>query len=93
MTIPAILGHGAFLMALTFAAFARPARRRHPRLGRGFFARHLAKSESHPRVPLDRLPDSSSLAGVPLRVLLSDRSGPGALLRDTLLTRPYKRQL
>jgi hypothetical protein len=32
-----------------------------------------------------------SLAGVPLRILLSDRSGPGALLRDTLMIRPSTR--
>jgi hypothetical protein len=43
------------------------------------------------RIPLDRLPDSTSLAGVPLRILLSDRSGPGALLRDTLMIRPSTR--
>ncbi len=43
------------------------------------------------RVPLDRLPDSASLAGVPLRILLSDRSGPGSLLKDTLTTRPSTR--
>jgi len=43
------------------------------------------------RIPLERLPDSASLAGVPLRILLSDRSGPGALLRDTLMIRPSTR--
>jgi hypothetical protein len=31
------------------------------------------------------LPDNISRAGVPLRILLSDRSGPGALLRDSLI--------
>jgi hypothetical protein len=53
----------------------------------------LAPEEPAPgaRVPLERLPDSASLAGVPLRILLSDRSGPGGLLKDTLLTRPTKR--
>lgn len=39
-------------------------------------------------IPLDRLPDSCTLSGVPLRILLSDRSGPGPLLRDMLHVRP-----
>jgi len=30
----------------------------------------------------------ATLAGVPLRILMSERSGPGLLLRDTLLVRP-----
>ena len=43
-----------------------------------------------PTVPQD-LPENSTLAGVPLRILLSDRSGPGALMRDTLTCRPSTR--
>ena len=35
--------------------------------------------------------EKSTLAGVPLRILLSERSAPGELLRDTLLTRPSPR--
>jgi hypothetical protein len=38
-----------------------------------------------------RHPGSHSLAGVPLRILLSDRSGPGAVLRYTLIVRPSTR--
>lgn len=38
-----------------------------------------------------RLPDRDTLAGVPRRILMSERSDPGALLRDTLMTRPSER--
>jgi len=79
MTIPAILGHGVFLLASLLAGFARPG------------SRHRSETRRHGRanaVEPERLPDSASLAGVPLRILLSDRSGPGGLLKDTLMTRP-----
>jgi hypothetical protein len=77
MQIPAILGHGVLLIASILAAIARPASRE--------------RAESRKRIPLDRLPDSASLAGVPIRLLLSERSGPGAMLRDTLMIRPPTR--
>jgi hypothetical protein len=38
----------------------------------------------------DQQPDSGSLAGVPRHILHSDRSGPGTVLRDTLMTRPSR---
>ena len=47
--------------------------------------------EPREQIPHDRLPDSHALSGVPMRILLSDRSGPGGLLRDTLLIRPSSR--
>jgi hypothetical protein len=75
MHIPTILGQGVFLIGFLLVAFARPG-------SPGLSRRKLA------REPLDRLPDSSSLAGVPLRILHSERSGPGALLRDTLMIFP-----
>lgn len=48
-------------------------------------------SETGEQIRSDRLPDSSTLAGIPLRILLSDRSGPGGLLKETLMTRPSTR--
>jgi hypothetical protein len=41
--------------------------------------------------PIDRLPKNSTLAGVPLRILLSERSSPGAFLRESLRIRPSQR--
>ncbi|MEP6673222.1 MAG: hypothetical protein ABJF10_28995 [Chthoniobacter sp.] len=77
MSISSILGYGALLFGLLLAAFARPGARR--------------RAAARERLRLERLPDSTTLAGVPLRILLSDRSGPGGLLRDTLMTRPSTR--
>ena len=76
MSIPLSTGLGVFLIGLLLAACIRWRRRRH-------------RSTSHRRrIPLDRLPDSQSLAGIPLRILLSERSGPGAMLRDMLHVHP-----
>jgi hypothetical protein len=77
MSIPSILGHGVLLFGLLLAVFAR-------------WGAH-SRSAARTRMRLARLPDSTTLAGVPLRILLSDRSGPGGLLRDTLMTRPSTR--
>lgn len=77
MSIPSILGRGVLLLGLLLAAFVRPGAR--------------SRSAARTRMRLARLPDSTTLAGVPLRILLSDRSGPGGLLRDTLMTRPSTR--
>jgi hypothetical protein len=93
MTIPSILGHGVLVFGLLLAAFMRPGVRRHSAARQQASARRPDALESFQRIPLDRLPDSCSLAGMPLRILLSDRSGPGALLRDTLMTRPSTRDL
>jgi hypothetical protein len=41
--------------------------------------------------PIDRLPKNAMLGGVPLRILLSERAGPGALLRESLRIRPSQR--
>ncbi|HEY5893528.1 MAG TPA: hypothetical protein VIT91_09885 [Chthoniobacterales bacterium] len=89
MPIPTILGQGVFLIGFLLVAFAR--------LGKRSAIEHRCSEpdavapEPRAKIPLDRLPDSTSLAGVPLRILLSDRSGPGALLRDTLMIRPTTR--
>ncbi len=40
------------------------------------------------RPPAKPLPDSAKLAGVPLRRLLDDPCGPGAVLRDVLTHHP-----
>jgi hypothetical protein len=40
------------------------------------------------RPPAKSLPESSTLAGVPLRRLLDDPCGPGAVLRDRLTHHP-----
>ena len=88
MPIPTILGQGVFLIGLLLLAFARLGSHRRLAIQRRSSERDAVVSEPRAAVPLERLPDSASLAGVPLRILLSDRSGPGALLRDTLLIRP-----
>ena len=88
MPIPTILGQGVLLIALLLFGFARLGSRRRFAIQRRSSERDAVVPERRAKVPLDQLPDSASLAGVPLRILLSDRSGPGALLRDTLLIRP-----
>ena len=84
MTYPFILGHGVFLLGVFLVAFVRLGARR-------CSERDTVAVETRERIPLERLPDSSSLAGVPLRILLSERSDPGAALRDTLMIRPSTR--
>lgn len=71
-----ILEHGVFLLSLLMLAFVRLRFRTH-----GYHRRRH-------RIAPDHMSDCHSLAGVPLRILLSDRSGPGAVLRDTLRIRP-----
>ena len=88
MPIPTILGQGVFLIGLLLLPFARPGSQRRLAIQRRSSEHDAVVPEPPAKLPLDRLPDSASLAGVPLRILLSDRSGPGALLRDTLLIRP-----
>jgi hypothetical protein len=82
MPDPTILGYGVFLIGLLQVAFARS--RFQNRSANG----NTVATEARARISSDRFPDSTSLAGVPLRILLSDRSGPGALLRDTLMICP-----
>ena len=84
MTYPFILGHGVFFFGFFLIAWVRTGARRRS-------ARDTVARETGERIPLERLPDSSSLAGAPLRILLSERSDPGALLRDTLMSRPSTR--
>src|SRR5688500_17482921 len=91
MPIPTILGQGVFLMGTLLVAFARLGSQRRSAIQAKSPVRDAVAPEPRGKVPLKRLPDSSSLAGVPLRVLLTDRSGPGALLRDTLMIRPSTR--
>ena len=91
MTIPTILGQGVLLLGLILAAIARLGARRHPAIPRPHPKRDSTAPDSRIRIHPDRWPGTHSLAGVPLRILLSDRSGPGALLRDTLLIRPSTR--
>ena len=85
MTIPFILGHGVLLLGLFLAATIRPGARRYSAIQRRRY-----DSDFTPTIDLTRLPDSSALAGIPLRDLLNDRSGPGAVLRDTLVIHPPK---
>jgi len=91
MTIPTILGQGVLLLGLILAAFARLGARRLPAIPRPHPKRDSAPPDSRVRIHPDRWPDTHSLAGVPLRILQSDPSGPGTLLRDTLLIRPSTR--
>jgi hypothetical protein len=76
MTITSIFGTGALILGLLFAAFPR-VRRPRP-----------TSPESPEESPTPSIPDSATVAGVPLRHLLSDHSGPGAVLRDRLSTGP-----
>ena len=75
MPDPTILGQGVFLIGVLLVAFLRPESQKR-------------SARAPVRVPLDRLPDSVSLAGIPLRILHSEQSDPGALLRATLMIRP-----
>lgn len=50
-----------------------------------------AREDRHETTPSPVLSEKSTLAGVPLWILKSERSSPGELLRDTLLTRPSRR--
>ena len=70
---------GVFLTAGLVIAFVRWRRRR-----------RVTRRDGR-RPPENNLPESASLAGVPLHILWSDRSGPGGLLRDTLITGPSSR--
>ena len=91
MPIPALLGQGVFVSAVLLVALARLGARRRSAMHRRYSESDVVVLGSRERIVLDRLPDSQSLAGVPLRILLSDRSSPGSLLRDTLLIRPSER--
>jgi hypothetical protein len=91
MPIPTILGQGVFLIGFLLVAFARPGSQRRSAIQHRCSERDAVAPDPRVGIPLDRLPDSTSLAGVPLRILLSDRSGPGTLLRDTLMIRPSTR--
>jgi hypothetical protein len=83
-----IMDQGVFLIGFFLVAIARLGTRSLTRIQLEASERDLVVPETREENPLDRLPDSASLAGVPLRILLSDRSGPGAVLRDTLMIRP-----
>jgi hypothetical protein len=90
MTEPIILSLGAVLAGVLLAVVARWRIFRraviwHPRTKGRPVASGLPGAQS------DSLPYKGSLAGVPLRILLSDRSGPGGVLRDTLMTLPSTR--
>lgn len=50
---------------------------------------HRPETIAPDTVPLERLPDSATLAGVPIRHLLDDASGPGAVLRDRFTIHPF----
>ena len=80
MSILSFVEHGVSLLLLLEVIRLRRQRR---------LARHPAAARLRARVPVERLPDSVKLAGIPLRVVLSDRSGPGSVLRDTHMIRPY----
>ena len=88
MHIPFILDQGVFLIGLFLLAIARLGTPSLTAIQRQASERDVVAPETGGEIPLERLPDSASLAGVPLRILLSDRSGPGAVLRDTLMIRP-----
>jgi DNA invertase Pin-like site-specific DNA recombinase len=77
MLLSIFLGEGALLFAAMLASLAR--------------AESRERSSRRPTRAARRAP-RGTLAGMPLHILLSERSGPGALLRDTLLHRPSSRE-
>ena len=81
-----ILGQGISILAFLLAGSARP---------RSTVSERPAvkpdEPDSREKIPLERLPDNCALSGVPLRILLSEHSSPGGLLRDTLMVRPNLR--
>ena len=93
MTLSAAYYRSLHLVGAVVTAIVRPfAKTSHPTELRDSDPR-TQELDDGVRVPIDRLPDSSAAGGVPLRILLSDRSGPGAVLRDTLLSRPSSHRL
>lgn len=91
MTIPYFLGHGVLIFVPLLVGFIRPGARRDSATRHRYSEHDSIASETGETIRRHDLPDSNSLAGVPLRILLSDRSGPGALLKDTLMVRPSTR--
>jgi hypothetical protein len=77
MTIQTIFGHCLLFVGLVLMAISRPS------------AGKRSRTRSRAAVESERIADSGTLAGVPRRVLMSERSSPGALLRETLITRPF----
>jgi hypothetical protein len=69
---------GVLLFGVLLVAFARTGTQRRSATQHRCSERDALAPESRVRIPLDRLPDGALLAGVPLRILLSDRSGTGA---------------
>ncbi len=57
-----------------------------PTMSLAVLATFAAHRRSRP--PAESLPDSAKLGGVPLRRLLDDPCGPGAVLRDMLTHHP-----
>jgi len=80
MTILTIFSHGFLLAGLIALAVSRPGARGSSRES----ARKVIEPERE-------RPDRDSLAGVPRRLLQSERASPGALLREELTTRPTSR--
>lgn len=76
MFLSLLFGQGALLFGSILAAFSRAETRE--------------RAERRASPPGPRSP-RGTMAGIPLEILLSDRSGPGAMLRDTLLHRPSER--
>lgn len=84
MSLTSILGYGALVFASLIATIARLRPRSSSAL------RIQPDSEADTPKPRAPIPLDDKLAGVPMKILLSDRSGPGAVLRDTLMTRPSR---
>jgi hypothetical protein len=87
MTIPFILGHLLLPAVLLLAALARPGTRSRAAILR----RRIDPDPIRPEyLVLNRLPDGCTLAGIPFPLLLSERSRPGASLRDIVTNEPSK---
>jgi hypothetical protein len=82
ITILTIVGPGALLLGFVVAARNRRQALRRISTASSDPCKRLGKIDS------EMLPDTCTLGGVPLRILLSDAAGPGAVLRDSLMIRP-----
>jgi hypothetical protein len=77
MTTTSVIGHTASFAVVMFAALRRT--RTAPSATAQEDAQKFDPANTQPK---------GSLAGVPLQILLSERSGPGALLSDLLTHQP-----
>jgi hypothetical protein len=84
MPLSSIIGQSALLLGSLIAAYAR--------LGVRTIEPHSVQPEPVQDLPPGTIQSQGSMSGVPLKILLSDHSGPGGLLRETLTVRPSQHE-